>query len=53
MFSSLLDESNDISTMKLSDVSVIYFIHASGKVESTYPGIAQLEKCDASSIVIA
>ena len=52
VFSLLLDESN-ISFMKLLGVSVIYYSHASNKVESTYLGIALLEKCDADSIVTA
>ena len=43
----------DISIIKLLGVSVIYISHASNKDESTYLGLAQLEKCDASSIVTA
>ena len=39
-FSLLLDECNDISVMKLLGVSIIYFSHASNKLESTYVGFA-------------
>ena len=49
----LLDEGNDISIIKLLGMSVIYFSHASNKVESTYLGPAHVEKCDAISIVTA
>ena len=49
----LLDDCNDISIIKLLCVSVMYFIHSSNKVESTSLGLAQLDKCDASSIVAA
>ena len=45
-----LDENNDISIIKLLGVSVMYFSHASNKVESTSLGLAQSEKCDASRI---
>ena len=48
-----LDDSIDISIIKLLGVSMIYFRHASNKVESTYLGLAQLEKCDVSSIATA
>ena len=40
----LLDESNDISIIKLLGVSIMYFSDASNKVEFTYLGLAQLEK---------
>ena len=46
----LLDEGNDISIIQVLGVSMIYFSHASNKVESTYLGLVELEKCDASSI---
>ena len=49
----LLDESNDISIIKLLGLSIVYFSHVSNKVESNYLGLTQLEKCDASSIVTA
>ena len=52
-FSLLLDENNDISIIKLVGESVMYFSHASNKVESTYLGLAQLKTCDASSIATA
>ena len=40
----LLDESNDISIIKLLGVSIIYNSHASNNIESTYLGLALLEK---------
>ena len=46
----LLDECNDISIIKLIGVSIMYFSHESNKVKSTYLGLAQLEKCDASIV---
>ena len=49
----LLDESNDISIIKLLGVSIMHFSHASNKVESTYLGHAQLTKCNAGNIVTA
>ena len=52
-FSLLLDESNNISVKKLLGISIIYYSHSSHKVESTYLGIIQLEKCDALSIIKA
>ena len=46
----ILDESNDIYIIKLLGASVIYISHSSNKVEWNYQGLAQLEKCYASSI---
>ena len=50
MLSLLLDKGNDISIIRLLGVSASYEFN---KGESTYQGLAQLEKCDASSIVPA
>lgn len=52
-YSLLLDESNDISIVKVLGVSVIYYSNSTNKVVSTYLGLAQLEKCNAESIVTA
>ena len=52
-FSLLLDESNDISVKKLLGISIIYYSHSSRKIESTYLGIVQLEKCDGLSLIKA
>ena len=52
-FSLLLDESNDISVIKMLGVTIIYFSDKTGRVVSTYLGLVHLEKCDAESIVIA
>ena len=49
-FSLLLNENNDNSIIKLLGVSLIYLSHAPNKAESTYLGLAKLEKCVAISI---
>ena len=48
----MIDESTDITVVKLLGVSIIYFSNIE-KVVSTYLGLIELEACDAESIVNA
>ena len=52
-FSLLIDESNDISVLKLLGISIIYYSDIHKKVASTYLGLVEIEKCDAENIVLA
>ena len=52
-FSLLIDESNDISVLKLLGISIIYYSDIHKKVVSTYLGLVEIEECDAEKIVLA
>ena len=52
-FSLLIDESNDISVLKLLGISIIYYSDIHKKVVSTYLGLVEIEECDAENIVLA
>lgn len=49
-FSLLIDESTDVSIAKLLGVAVRYFSANANDVVSTYLGLVELKKCDASGI---
>ena len=52
-FSLLMDESNDISVLKLLGISIIYYSDIHKKVVSTYLGLLEIEECDAENIILA
>lgn len=52
-FSLIIDESTDISVSKLLAVSVRYYSTQMNEIVSTFLGIVELEKCDATSIVVS
>ena len=52
-FSLLIDESNNISVLKLLGLSIIYYSDIHKKVVSTYLGLVEIEECDAENIVLA
>ena len=51
-FSLLIDESNDISVLKLLGISIIYYSDIHKKVVSTYLALVEIEECDAENIVL-
>lgn len=53
MYSILVDESTDISVTKLLAIAIIYHSKTSDRIVSTFLSLAELEKCDAESIVAA
>ena len=53
-FSLLIDESNNISVLKLLGILIIYYSNIYKKViVLTYLGLVKIEKCDAEHIVLA
>ena len=52
-FNLLIDESSDISVLKLLCISIIYYSDIHKKVVSTYLGLVEIEECDAENIVLA
>ena len=51
--SAFIDESNDISVLKLLGISIIYYSNILKKIVSTYLGLVEIEECDAEHIVLA
>lgn len=51
VYSLLLDESTDISVLKLLGVAIIYYSKTSKKVVSTFLGVVELKECTAVGIV--
>ena len=52
-YSLLIDESNNISVLKLLGISIIYHSSIHKKIVSTYLGLIEIEQCNAEHIVIA
>ena len=51
--SAFIDESNDISVLKLLGISIIYYSNILKKIVSTYLGLVEIEECSAKYIVLA
>ena len=51
--SAFIDESNDISVLKLLGISIIYYSNILKEIASTYLGLVEIEECDAEHIVLA
>ena len=52
-FSLRIDESNDISVLKLLGISIICYSDIHKKVMSTYLGLVEIEERDVENIVLA
>lgn len=52
-FSLILDESTDISITKLLGMAIVYYSERKGSVMSTFLCLAELQQCNAQSIVDA
>ena len=51
--SAFIDESNDISVLKLLGISIVYYSNILKEIVSTYLGLVEIEECDAEHIVLA
>lgn len=52
-YSVLIDESTDISVLKVLGIAIRYFSQSNGEVISSFLTLQELEKCDAESITSA
>lgn len=49
-FSILIDESNDISVIKMLGIAIVYFSRSKTGLTSTFLSLSELQNCDAQSI---